>query len=222
MEWHTINLARIVFAILLLLTLKGAHAQEIPNHEPDAKISYDRFENKTWYEMDSLTLAPWNGKSDYSGLSPQLHMSAQFGCYGDNGESPCVPNQIALDFSYSNFFSRGEYTYKYPPFDYQQRSVIAITDGKRIPLGILSVSRKSESGYISVRGILPLSLQTFRQLASANSVEMKVGILPVTLTSGNLDTLASFYNFAVLNKRTPATNTNRTPARRSKRRARRP
>jgi hypothetical protein len=151
-----------------------------PNSEPNVRVSYDRFENTTWYEMKGLNLAPWNGKSDYSGLSPTLDMTVQFGCSGDSGESPCMPNQVVLNFSYTNFFSRGEYTYKYPPFDYQQRSVIAIADGKRIPLGFLNVSRNSDSRYVSVRGTLPVSIQAFRQLASARSVEMKVGILPVT------------------------------------------
>jgi hypothetical protein len=168
--------------------------------------------------MRGLILAPWNSRSDYSGLSPQLYMTAQFGCTGDSGQKPCLPNQVVLVFSYTNFFSRGEYTYKYPPFNYQQRSVIAIADGKRTPLGILSVNSKAESGSVSVRGILAVSLQTFRQLAFASSVEMKVGILPVTLTSVDLETLANFYNLAILNRRTPTINPNRPPAKRGKRR----
>ena len=175
------NLARSA-AALLVLCCGLTQAQQIPKYEPDAKTTYDRFKDLTWYEADEID------------LSDVIHtkMEAMFPCQGDTGEQPCRPSTVVLRFSYQ--------PKSYKVFDPLAREVIAIADGRRIPLGQMAVSyERNLFDEYEYKGVLPVSLGAFRQLAASDSLELAVGRMAFTFNGEQMRTLGSFYNMAVLN-----------------------
>ncbi len=208
------SLTRLTLALLTACTF--AQAQQIAKYEPDAKITYDRFSNQTWYESEAVKLTPWKDDERYKNWSPPIDLSAQFGCYGDTGEAPCTPPQVLLVFKYFDFRSGGSSLYGQLPFDRRSRDVIAIADGKRTPLGSLNVEYRYEPSASIVTGTLPVDIEVLRRLVSATEVEMKVGTVPVSLTGSDIETLGSFYNMVVLTAKQS------TPTRRGTRRGRKP
>ena len=191
------NLARTIFSTMLLLTFSVARAQQIPKYKPNAKITYDRFQDVTWYEMQSIKVQGWANEEGSMFHSPPISINAMFACKGNTDEKPCTPTAIMFAFGYEMI-----YQYHVLPFTYQSSDVIAISDGQRIPFGRMNVtSGRSVLGDFEAKGTLPVSLQTLRRLATANSIEMRIGVAPVVLETKDIESLGSFYNMAVLTAR---------------------
>lgn len=188
------NLAHTIFSIMLLFTCSVVRAQQIPQYEPNAKITYDRFQNVTWYEMQSIRVQGWANEEGSMTHSPPISINAMFSCKGNTDEKPCTPAAIMFVFGY-----KMDYQYHVLPFNYQSNDVIAIADGQRIPFGRMNVTNgRSVLGDFEAKGTLPVSLQTLRRLAAANSIEMRIGVAPVVLAIEDIKSLGSFYNMAVL------------------------
>jgi hypothetical protein len=209
-------------ASLALISGSDIKAQQIPGYEPDAKITYHRFENATEYESERVTLEPRN-KEEFGGATVDLKVV--FFCNGNTGEQPCIVPQVMLVFAYSYSKVFDEFQQQIEgrrafqqPFNYQARNVIAITDGKHLLLGSMKVSgsydAKDQSSFWS--GVMMVDLSALRRLVTASEVEMKVGTLPVILTDANKETLGNFYNVAMMS--VPETSPRPRSTRRPKRR----
>lgn len=215
----------ITLAVSLALIFGGSiQAQQTSEPEFTVNVSYDRFENVTQYESNLKFEA--QDKKQYG--SATVDMSAAFACRGNTGNQPCIPQLVSLRFSYvvwekgSLGKSIEEYENAFndrplpkPPFNYTYRSVIALADGNNMPLGNMAVRHhyNHEMKATSWDGVLKVDLPTLRRLATAGSVEMRIGVLPVTLTDEHKKALAGFYNMAVLSapKTTPKTRNTRRP-----------
>jgi hypothetical protein len=175
--------------------------------EPKVRISYDRMTGITWF-----TSQTFGGGS----MFPVLILTLYFGCTGEASlENPCAPDEVTFE-------ARQDFTYYRSPqaFDARNRIVYILADNVRLQ-GAMRVSFEQKpygTEPTSIyRGFMPVKVSALRQIVQAGNVEMRVGNMQFTLSREELDSLASLYNLAVLNRRTPATN--QTPARRGKRRS---
>lgn len=200
----------IVFVFSLALTFSNrVEAQQASEPELAVKVSYDRFQNVTFYETSRMELEAQD-KQQYGGTP--LTLTAAFACRGNTGQQPCMPPLISLRFSYvawgegSLGKSVEEFEHAFnnmplpkPPFDYTYRNAFAVAGSISIPLGAMAVNHRYDSEMKGTfwDGGLNLDLYTMRKLAAAKELELRVGAMAVILTYPQKVLLAGFYNTAI-------------------------
>jgi hypothetical protein len=181
------------------------------SNAPNVSFSYDRFENITRYGMKSVVVRLPTDYWHYTSIP--LGLQAYFSCRGDSGERPCTPSNILLTIDH--WLLNNSYSYENLPFNYQYRDIIILADGKRVVAGRMNVEIQTRLSDVKILiGAINISLPAFRQIANAQIVEMRIGKIAISLPSESNESLASFYNFATINRRTPTINTRRSPANR--------
>lgn len=184
------------------------------NSEPNVSFSFDRFENVTRYGMKSVAIRLPTEYWHYT--STPLGLQAYFSCRGNSGERPCTPSNILLTIDH--WLLNNSYSYENLPFNYQHRDIIILADGERVVAGRMNVKIQTRLSNVKVlMGAISINLPSFRQIAHAQIVEMRIGKITISVPSESNESLASFYNFATLNRRNPSMNTRHSQAnRRSK------
>lgn len=156
-----------IFALVCIAVFcLSNYAQSVSSNGDSAiSVDYNKWANTTWYSTNAIYFEFGWSQSD-------INVNAAFVCNGKTSfKKPCKTIQVYLLFRYSYPYNHQ----MYKPFDSTHRSVQAFTDGRRIFLGEAKVNFDGNSGkYI---GAIAISLTQFRQLATAKSLEVSIGVL---------------------------------------------
>ena len=137
--------------------------------EVEIETSYDKFDDKTTVLLSPMTIK--------SGLLDELGIYAG---YAYSGQHRTAPKTFTLGFSYLALADIPN-----PQFR-ERRDLILLIDGERVPLGAMIYDSDSKStllGTVQMETMkLHLSPQIFVRIATAKSVEARLGTVEFTLT----------------------------------------